>query len=518
MRAPKAAAFPLAAFALLLTPAAELGAQGLQRPYKNNKHAVSYQIPQDLIQIPVNPGAGNPHLADKWSATKKPLYGRQGAYEWQAEVMVFKKEKVTTGPEKKKTKEELEKEAEEEKKKSLKERFEEYNTYANYSAWLDYYEDRARFTARGKKSKQRSGKKLPYLYYEFTKTDYSATWVTSAACYELDDRQVVISIYYPEEFRKKLARTVKRAIESLKEIEVQDDEVSLTRVKGASRYAKTPERKKALRAAVEAAEAVKGWDLFATEFYIVVYSYETDSSSRKSQRYRFAKDVARKMDSMSEQYRDYFPPHKKMKTNWSVLRICKDYEEFSKYGDTQPGVAGWFNRLSKELVIWDMPKSIGMTTDTVAFHEGFHQYSDQWFNGADTHTWMEEGFAEFFGSMGRSGSRWVPGMVLPRKKQLVALVERKGTVPFSEIITWSQSRFYSGNATDNYAQAGAMIDFLKRGEKSPYWQKRWETILPTYIKLLVETKDRDKALKTAFKNMNWDEFEEAYANYVLKSL
>jgi hypothetical protein len=91
-------------------------------------------------------------------------------------------------------------------------------------------------------------------------------------------------------------------------------------------------------------------------------------------------------------------------------------------------------------------------------------------------------------------------------------------VPFSEIITWSQSRFYSGNATDNYAQAGAMIDFLKRGEKSPYWQKRWETILPTYIKLLVETKDRDKALKTAFKNMNWDEFEEAYANYVLKSL
>ena len=512
MRGALAQALPAVTLtALLLSATDGPRAQGLQRPYKHQKLSISYRIPKDLIQIPINRGSGMPHLADKWSATKKPLYGRFGTYEWQAEVRAFWKGDDEEGDAKQGEKDRSQKEPQ-----SLKEAIESYNTYPNYEAWLNYYESRANFLARGKKRKQRRGKKLPYRYFEFVETDHSATWVTSAAAYDFPDREIVISIYYPDEMKKKLMKTVMGALESLVPIEVSSEGADIRKVRG-YRLARTAARKKALQEAAANVLAVKGWDLFATEHYIVVYSFDT-KPGRKEPRYKYAKELSTRMESMCKEYASYFPPHKDMKRTWSILRICKNYDEFSKYGDTRPGTAGWFNRLSKELVIFDMPKAVGVSTESVAYHEGFHQYADAWFGDAEMHIWFNEGFAEYFGSMGRAGRKWVPGLVQDRKKAIVEIVERGSMIPFEQITVWSQQRFYSGRATDHYAQAWAMIDFLKRGPKSKHWNKDWDRILPTYIKVLRKTQDQKQAHKAAFQGVAWKDFEEAYRSYVLRSL
>jgi hypothetical protein len=57
---------------------------------------------------------------------------------------------------------------------------------------------------------------------------------------------------------------------------------------------------------------------------------------------------------------------------------------------------------------------------------------------------------------------------------------------------------------------------LRRGTKTRGYQKEWKQILPTYVKVALETKDTKKAVEEAFKGVDWGKLEESWKSYVKK--
>ena len=63
-----------------------------------------------------------------------------------------------------------------------------------------------------------------------------------------------------------------------------------------------------------------------------------------------------------------------------------------------------------------------------------------------------------------------------------------------------------------------MVDFLRRGNKTPLWKKEWDNIVPVYVKTAMDTKDQKKAVDAAFAGVDWDEFEKNWVEYVRRFL
>ncbi len=494
------------------------------RTHKNLPLGVAYKVPGTLAQIPINKLQDSPHLKDRWSATKKPLYGKGGTYVWEMNIMVFQLRKGKGGAPVTKGGEEEGKNPPRRRGSPGKpdpdaqvERIRKMRLQPDFATWLHKAPQNrdVQIDVEGKKLKQKSGDRLPYTYYEWRSHSSSTTWIHKAACYELEGREIVLIIHYPDEFEKKLKRVAKTCYRSLallkKKRKTKDGQIE------GEEFADIDPgvRKPLLAKAKESIKNLKNWNIFCTPNYIVLYSW--DRPDKKSKARSFAEHIASRMDEMREVYMEYFPPEKGAKPFWSVLRICSTAQEFNRYGGTSGGVIGWFNPLSKELVIFNGKGAF--STETVAYHEGWHQYADFWFGGAHLHRWFDEGHGDFFGSMKRVGrGRWKPATSKMRKGSIKTIVATHKYVPLGSIVRWHKDKFYGPRAPDYYAQGWAMVDFLRRGSRSRRFKKAWKKILPTYIRVAKETKDTDRAVEEAFRGVDWEEFEKSWVEWVKRGI
>ena len=162
------------------------------------------------------------------------------------------------------------------------------------------------------------------------------------------------------------------------------------------------------------------------------------------------------------------------------------------------------------------------TVKTVAFHEGWHQYADSYFD-TTLHRWFGEGQGDWFGAWTKTGSKWT---FKPARGRIIGptgilmQVRRKKHVPFRTIISWNMDKFYGPKAVYHYAQGYAMVDFLRRGKKllRGKWNKSWDNILDDYRKTMLETKDQKKALEVAYGKIDMTELDLAFQEYVLKCI
>ena len=221
-----------------------------------------------------------------------------------------------------------------------------------------------------------------------------------------------------------------------------------------------------------------------------------------------------------------YPPAPKPGTlRYSVFRLCATYDQFMKYGQSPPGVVGWFSPASKELVVFlGGDKMMGSgATETVTYHEGWHQYADFYFDHPESekrgtlHRWFDEGHGDYFGSFrwGQSGWKYVGSKM--RYDDVKQMVRKGDYVPFKEIVHWDRRRFYAQNAPYYYAQAYSMVDFLRRGEQSRGWDPRWGQALDMYRKVMLVYGDSKRASDTAFLHFtddDWKALEEAWKAWV----
>jgi hypothetical protein len=430
----------------------------------------------------------------------------------------------------------------------------------------------------GKERKGRAGK-LDFAHWVWKEaTGFGPCGIVycEAAVYTFGDREVALVIEMPLETDKpgvpksKWKNIIDRMIPSGKAAKVDEtgDDVDKKR----DQYADTPDKKEALAAAKRNIEGLQGWDYFTQPNYIVLYSWNFERPDERARSRKDALYYSSRLEKMRELYiasypldatgqkavmpdpasipsltgpitgagqpkpaepaadaggDDELPPPaaKEPRQPYSVFRLCATYEQFQKYGQSPPGVVGWYSPSSKELVVFlGGDKMMGQgATETVTYHEGWHQFADFYFHPpgakkyATLHRWFDEGHGDYFGSFrwGTNGWKYVGSKM--RYDDCKQMVRQGDYVPFRDIVYWDRRRFYSERAPYYYAQAFSMIDFLRRGEKQPGWRPQWGEILDMYRKVVLVHGDAKLAVDTAFRGFtdaDWKALEEAWKAWV----
>ncbi len=446
-----------------------------------------------------------------------------------------------------------------------------------FKEWLDDKEKTQVTIDVAGKPKSSKGGKLPYTHWVWKdRSGFGPCGVVhcEAAVYTFPDREVALVIEMPLETEKpgvpksKWKTLIDRIIPSGTALaaDTGGDDFDKKR----DQFADNAEKKEALAAAKKNIEGLQGWDYFTQPNYVVIYSWDFEKPDEKIKARKEAIFYASRLEKMRELYhksytldptgtKAVFPDPKSIpevkgpttgsktgdaaeaaaaaeetrtrnkdqlgKLRYSVFRLCATYEQFMKYGQSPPGVVGWFSPASKELVVFlggDQMMGKG-ATETVTYHEGWHQYSDFYFDhpqtakNDDLHRWFDEGHGDYFGSYryGPTGWKYIGSDM--RYADCKNMVRVGDFVPFRDLVHWDRRRFYGERAPYYYAQAFSMIDFFRRGEKQKGWDPRWGEVLDMYRKVMLVHGDSKLASDTAFRNFtdaDWKALEEAWKAWV----
>jgi len=497
----------------------------------------------------------------------------RGEYYWHCDVYSFSKKDPK--PEDIQLPEGMPPEAKEQLKKILE--GVGFKPLKSFKAWLDEKEKgTVTIVVPGKAKKGRNGK-LDFTHWVWTeKDDYGPADLSyhEAAVYSFPDKEVALVVDMPLETAKSTVPKTKwkdlidRIIPSGKALDAEDTAEDSDKKK--DQYATTPDRQQALADAKKNIQGLSGWDYFTQPNYIVLYSWDFEKPHERSRAKKEAVYYSSRLEKMRELYITNYPldptgmtailpdpktipsltgpvtgesakPSKpadaaveelelddapRVPTKpYSVFRLCATYDQFMKYGQSPPGVVGWFSPASKELVVFlGGDKMMGSgATETVTYHEGWHQYADFYFNHPQTkkrgelHRWFDEGHGDYFGSFrwGQNGWKYVGSKM--RYEDCKNMVRAGDYVPFKELVHWTRQKFYGQRAPYYYAQAFSMIDFFRRGQKSPGFKPQWGEALDMYRKVMLIEGDKKLASDTAFRGMkdaDWTALEEAWKAWV----
>lgn len=496
-------------------------------PTENQGLGIKYLVHKKLESIPLELGREGPHLKVRYEpgGPGDYLHGRYGTYEWYLRVFEFPKRtpKAADANDSSTTS----------AAEAVKEAIEHELSAADYEEWVrdkDPGDNNRKFVQKGKKQKVKS--KIPAVYWEYTDTVPSRSgagdvvWWSAGCVYQLPDREIALQCTLPVRKGtrpdKKNIRWAQMMIFSLVLMEVEEDDGP---DKNRDKYANTPERRKELDRVKANIVDVPGWDYFTMPNYIVFYSWDADRKTKQRDSYKFTLDLVQELELVRELYVKAFPPHDDMLNSYSVLRVCNSREEFHKYGTASGGTAGWFNPQSKELVVFRDRDGLlkgYASIEEIAFHEGWHQYADSYYgNDIELHRWYDEGLGEFFGSHKRKGRGWKYEVLKGRMRSIKSQMSRDTFIPNRELVTWDRSKFYgSPRSSDHYAQAYSIIDFLQRGpdKLGKRFKPEWKEILDTYRTTILKTKSQKKAVEKAFENVDWDEFDAMWLDWVKKRM
>jgi hypothetical protein len=197
----------------------------------------------------------------------------------------------------------------------------------------------------------------------------------------------------------------------------------------------------------------------------------------------------------------------------SVVRICSTGDQYLSYGGPA-GTGGYFHRRSEELVLFDDQSVRGRDATWSAMnHEAFHQYVHQYFGELAPHPWYNEGHGDYFGAFEYARGEFVPARSKERLRAVQEMLRAGRFVPLSELVRWTQKQYYGENAlglerVQCYAQGWSLVHFLRTGKQAARgWNDAWDSILDTYLEVLVTTRDLEQAVERAFAGVDWAELE-----------
>ncbi len=518
----------------IVTLIGSASAQGDYQTQEINSIGVRMKVHKKLKQVPMKLGVKTLYLRAGFEPDNVGDYitGRHGVYSWGLRFYEFTDRREGSGAA------EVTGQADAGEKKETKAGRRKAKKPEWHNNFRDWVTDTAsaggerKFIKKDVKTKAK-GKKPGYSWWEYSDTSkrhdgvkpfdlvfYMTTIVLDSGPGKQIAAEVRIPIVSGRKLKsqhKKWAVTMLRSIELM---ETSDEDLADARK---DEWAKTPMQKAALAKARANIQDLESWDYFTTEHYIILYSWRPN---KKRDSYRFALKLSKGMEGIREKYLEYFPPHEQIADIYPVLRICAKYDDFSRYGNSSPGVVGWFSPSTKELVVFDDAfNQMGgeEVVTAIAFHEGWHQYADSYFNSVELHRWFGEGVGDFFGGFEPSGRNWRYTPVKWRIDNVTKQRREESHVPFKDIVTWNKDKFY-GNArtVDFYSQSYTFIDFLVRGKKKggygSKWDPEWDMIMERYIQTMLKTKDQKKAVEAAFGNVDWDALEAAWQVWVDKHI
>lgn len=207
----------------------------------------------------------------------------------------------------------------------------------------------------------------------------------------------------------------------------------------------------------------------------------------------------------------------------SVVRICRDRDEYMSYG-APGGSAGYWSPMQQELVVYDA-RATGGRDDTWSTlnHEAFHQYIFYFFGSLTPHYWYNEGTGDYYSGYAYKNGKFTIKPFDWRERLIQGMIRagpggKEGYVPLEKFVRFDRAKYYDQEKVgNNYAQGWSLVWFLRTGKKNARcWDDDWDTILGTYLRVLVETDDLDKAVDAAYEGVDWIQFEECWKSYILQ--
>lgn len=297
------------------------------------------------------------------------------------------------------------------------------------------------------------------------------TWV-----FHLADRDLAMVFEVPTQHAKKWMGVFRRSARSFELIE-QEKAISL---------GKDPSYEEVLAFHEQEASRTPGWRVVPTPSRKFVIKTSSDDQ-------RFIDEVIERLEASRELFEEDFPPEGEIQ-HVSVVRVCANEEEFQSYGDTPPGVAGWFNPQTTELVLYDNVARDRNATYAVMTHEAFHQYCHFLFDRSEAHRWFDEGHGDYYGGVkfSRHKAKVTPRMPgglnrLDGAKRLV----REGTyAPLAKHLNASHGQ-WQNQGPDNvscYEQSWSIVYMLREGMRGrvngKVWKDEYAEIIPNYVSTL----------------------------------
>jgi len=209
---------------------------------------------------------------------------------------------------------------------------------------------------------------------------------------------------------------------------------------------------------------LKEWDALDTKNYLIVYNKEVKRP--------LLKKIAVHIEQIRTNiYEKLFPASKEVKAI-SVVRVCKDLEEYHRYGGPG-GSAGYWDRRDEELVFFQ-DKSNKKDSLRVLYHEAFHQYIHYAVGDVAPHSWFNEGHGDYFAGHDCVGGKFIAKPFRWRTGIIANALGQKTYVPLEKFLKYTQGEYYS-NPGLCYAQGWSFIYFLREVERRKIvkYKKYW---------------------------------------------
>jgi hypothetical protein len=209
---------------------------------------------------------------------------------------------------------------------------------------------------------------------------------------------------------------------------------------------------------------LKEWDALDTENYLIVYNKEVKRP--------LLNQIAKHIELIrADVYEKIFPPTREVKAV-SVVRVCKDAEEYHRYGGPG-GSAGYWADHDEELVFY---QDRANRTDSlrVLYHEAFHQYIYYAVGNVAPHSWFNEGHGDYFAGHDCVGGKFIAKPFRWRTGIIADALSQKSWVPLEKFLKYTQGEYYA-NPGLCYAQGWSFIYFLREVEKKKIvkYKKYW---------------------------------------------
>ena len=279
-----------------------------------------------------------------------------------------------------------------------------------------------------------------------------------------------------------------------------------------AKQAEAPTDPAAFHEYIKKTKVIKGWKYMPSPLkqYAMVYDEAVKDD--------LVKDIGTQIEGIRAQvYEKLFPPDKPV-TAVSVIRVCKDKEQYMAYGGS-PSSAGYWQWTQGELVFFKDSQNPGDAM-RVLYHEAFHQYIFYSVGAMSPHSWFNEGHGDYFaGHDHKGGGRFELGVFAWRKDLAAQLKREKRTVPLKDWLRWDQRRYYGGNdrklaGTDNYALGWSFVYFLRTTRNASY-QGFLERYFAKLKSLVTQAREERRAAREKAKAEGSeppDEEPEAIAN------
>jgi hypothetical protein len=273
----------------------------------------------------------------------------------------------------------------------------------------------------------------------------------------------------------------------------------------------------------ELAETSPGWTLARSRHYFVL-AQDADASTREQ--------VGRRADAMREEVERVLlapilgspplapgaiaPPEVP-----SVIALYRDQASYGRGGGSAASV-GWWDRVASTLHVPDVT--------------GLHGRGELW-RGLQSvvvaelldvrlrepllSPWFLHGHQDYFAGYRYAHGRWRAEPHPGRLGVVRQLVREQNFVPLRELVEFGARDYagwneYSVAGGEVWAQGWSLVWFLRHGDRSRGWQRRWSDVPRRYLAEWRCSRDPELANAFAWDGVDFDELERAWCAHVLE--